>query len=244
MNFQRVVNQAVELQAQLPWLEMVVVGGTAAALHASHRFSTAADQVTALLRSRFQIVREKLDHWEGWKTNRLRPPVLILGERHEVELGIRQLRRTIDLQTTTVQGLLVPTPAETLRIKAFLCTERRMMRDYLDVAALADLLGEDGAKDALAPLNLLYEPRGNQTRLTAFAQTAFEVPPDFDPAVLASYKGLRAPYTDWNHVSGVCRTLGAAMAQRELEGRLPEQLPEGFRRVDETREEGTEGHGC
>lgn len=243
MNFQRVVDQAVELQAQLPWLEMVVVGGTAAALHAAHRFSSDADQVTALLRSRFQMVRETLDEWNGWKTNRVQPPVLILGERHDVELGIRQLRRTVVLQTTTVQGLLVPTPEETLRIKAFLCTERRMMRDYLDVAALADLLGADGSSKAMAPLNLLYGPRGNQTRLTAFAQAAFEVPADFDPSILGAYKGLRAPYTDWGHVSGVCRALGLAVAQCELEGRLPQGLPDGFRTVGDMQLKETEGHG-
>lgn len=243
MNFQRVVDQAVELQAQLPWLEMVVVGGTAASLHASHRFSTDADQVTALLRSRFEIVRETLDHWQGWKTSRLQPPVLILGERHDVRQGIRQLRRNVHLQTTQVKGLLVPTPAETLRIKAFLCSERRMMRDYLDVAALVDLLGQDSAKDALAPLNLLYERRGNQTRLTAFAQAAFEMPADFDAATLAAYKGLRPPYTEWAHVAHVCKTIGATMAQMEMEKHLPQELPEGFRKVDDLGNQETQGRG-
>ena len=70
--------------------------------------------------------------WEGWTTNRLNPPVLILGERHGIELGLRQQRRAVPLQVTDVDGLLVPTAPEMLRDEAFLTAERRATRDYVD----------------------------------------------------------------------------------------------------------------
>ena len=41
-----------------------------------------------------------------------------------------------------MDGLLVPTAPEMLRIKAFLTAERRATRDYVDLAALVDHLGE------------------------------------------------------------------------------------------------------
>ena len=45
--------------------------------------------------------------------------------------------------------VLLPTLAETLRIKAFLCLERNATRDYLDVAALGSHMGIETAVDAL-----------------------------------------------------------------------------------------------
>ena len=50
-----------------------------------------------------------LERWEGWKTNRSQKPVIILGERHAVQLGLRQMRRVVPLQVTQLHGLRVPT---------------------------------------------------------------------------------------------------------------------------------------
>lgn len=44
-DFDAVIAEAQALQAQLPWLRLVCVGGTAAALHAGHRYSTDSDRV-------------------------------------------------------------------------------------------------------------------------------------------------------------------------------------------------------
>ena len=119
-DFKRVLAEGRALQARLADLSPVAVGGTAAALHCGHRFSLDVDVVAAQLSSRFDEVAAQLAEWEGWRTNRLNPPVLILGEHGGVELGVRQLRRAVPLQTTRVSELLVATAAETLRIKAFL----------------------------------------------------------------------------------------------------------------------------
>lgn len=52
--------------------------------------------------------------------------------------------------------MTVSTTAEMLRIKAVLVLERNATRDYLDVVALADQLGDEGAAQALRPFDALY----------------------------------------------------------------------------------------
>ena len=79
------------LQALLP--DAVLVGGTAAALHAGHRVSLDGDHVLEDLRDRFDEVLADLEAAAGWKTARVRRPVLILGSLDGVLTGIRQLRR-------------------------------------------------------------------------------------------------------------------------------------------------------
>src|SRR5213594_16595 len=107
----------------------VLVGGTAAALHARHRVSMDADHVLEDLRDRFDEVLCTLEAVAGWQTERVQRPVLILGELDGILTGIRQLRRTRPLETEEVGGLRVPTLAEMARIKAWLLATRYTVRD-------------------------------------------------------------------------------------------------------------------
>ena len=186
------------------------------------------DCVTPHLTEQFDQVAETLAHWEGWKTNRQQKPIIILGERHEVELGIRQLRRAFPLQTIQVQGLRVPTAREALRIKAFLCVERRAVRDFVDVAALAHLLGEEAALRSLKYLNLVYPSPVSQTRVTQFAEVCEMEPLDGTAVSLAEYKGLQPPWNDWSCVQTRCQTLARKLLQLELTRQLPSVLDQGF----------------
>ena len=77
--------------APLPDWELVLVGGTASAIHAEHRFSRDADHVLTDLRSRFDDVLKELESVAGWKTARVQRPVQILGSLDGIETGIRQL---------------------------------------------------------------------------------------------------------------------------------------------------------
>jgi hypothetical protein len=226
--FELVIEQGIALQRTFPELQPVAVGGTAAALHCQHRFSMDVDCVTPLLSQHYDQVAEALEHWEGWRTNRKTPPLLILGERGGVQLGLRQQRREAPLRTMTVQGLRVPTPAETLVIKAFLMQDRRATRDYLDVAALADLLGEESAARSLSYLNLVYPAGAAQTTLTRFAEASEADPADLVMVDLRSYKSLRAPFTDWSFVAEACRKLGHRVLKWELTGELPRTLDAGY----------------
>lgn len=129
----------------------ILVGGTAAAIHAGHRVSMDGDHVIDDLRERFDAVLATLESAAGRQTERIQRPVLILGELDGILTGIRQLRRTRPLETEMVAGLRVPTLAEMARIKAWLLATRDTVRDYLDTVVLFERLGEEGAIAALRP---------------------------------------------------------------------------------------------
>ncbi len=138
----------------------VLVGGTAVALQAGHRYSTDADHVVTDLTSRYPQVRRHLESVDGWVTARFTPPVVILGSLDGQDAGVRQLRRTVPLETHTIsyagQPLCVPTYDELMRIKAFLVLDRNYTRDYVDFLALAAPLKQEDIEAALATLDNLY----------------------------------------------------------------------------------------
>jgi len=63
--------------------DAVLLGDTASAIHAGHRFSRDADPILTDLRSRFDHVLAQLESVAGWKTARVQRPVQILGRRLE-----------------------------------------------------------------------------------------------------------------------------------------------------------------
>jgi hypothetical protein len=200
------------LQSVLP--DAVLVGGTASALYAQHRQSFDHDHVLVDLRERFDAVLEELEAVAGWETARVRRPVLILGSLDGVETGVRQLRRARPLETTVMRvgdrEVTLPTLAEVLRIKAFLCLERNATRDYLDLAALASHMGLEAAAEVLWPMDDLYPQRNGDpwaVRTQMIMQFADPPPYDLDQVELAEYKGVRAPFDRWDHVAAVCGAL-------------------------------------
>ena len=76
-DWELVLSAAAHLQQLLP--KAVLVGGTASAIHAAHRYSQDADRVLADLRQHFDEVLLQLESVAGWKTARVQRPVQILG---------------------------------------------------------------------------------------------------------------------------------------------------------------------
>jgi len=228
IEFERVLEQGRAAQRHFQDLGLVAVGGTAVAAHCGHRSSLDVDLVTPHLRDRYEEIAARLENWEGWTTARLNRPVLILGRRGGVDLGLRQRRRAEPLRTVELHGLLVPTGAEMLRVKAFLLAERRATRDYVDVAAMARLLGDTAALKALGYLNLVYPATGSQSVVCRFAEACEAQPLDLVETPLDAYKGLKAPFTDWAYVAETCRRLARPLAKLELNNSLPQALDEGF----------------
>ncbi|MCY4532901.1 MAG: hypothetical protein OXC84_11340 [Gammaproteobacteria bacterium] len=157
------LSAAARLQAIV--LNAVLVGGTAATLHAGHRRSLVHDPVLNDLQIHFADVLADLESVAGWKTARMTRPVMILGSLDGIETGIRQLIREAPLETETLEiggvRLRIPTAAETLRIKAVLILKRNATRDYVDFAALADHLGAAETAKALEDFDRLYpQPNG------------------------------------------------------------------------------------
>lgn len=204
--WEKLLSAQAVFQSRFP--ESVLVGGTAAALHAGHRISIDADHVLPGLRERFAEILAQVEKEAGWKTSRMEPPVLILGNFQGVQTGIRQLMRKKPLETTMIRGLRIPTIAETLRIKAYLIVKRNATRDFIDFIALSDHLGAEKSLKALASLDDLYPQESDESVLKQLAiQLAEPKPWDLTQTDLSQYKSLKEPYTDWREVK---RRAGAA----------------------------------
>jgi hypothetical protein len=121
-SWERLLEAAVALQTRFP--DAVLVGGTAAALHAQHRVSFDADHVLADLRGKFDLALAELESAAGWQTARVQRPVQVLGSLDGIETGVRQLIRSAPLETMQLEtrygALTGPTPPEMLRIKTWL----------------------------------------------------------------------------------------------------------------------------
>jgi len=209
-DWERVLSSAARLQRILP--DAVLVGGTASAIYARHRFSRDADHVLIDLRHRFEEVLAELESVAGWKTARVRYPVQILGSLDGIETGIRQLIRDEPLETAVVdcQGMriTVPTEAEILRIKGVLILKRNATRDYLDFVALADHMGDGPVANALKSFDRIYLQEGGESPLQQLqVQLANALPYDLEETELGEYKNLESRWHDWKTVKAACLNL-------------------------------------
>jgi hypothetical protein len=215
---------AARLQSLVP--DAVLVGGSAAVLYAHHRESFDHDHVIGDLRDRFDAVLEALESEPDWVTNRVTPGKIILGQLGDIETGVRQLIRTRPLEVTSVtlpsgRDLVVPTAEEVLRIKAFLLVRRNQVRDYLDVAALADRYGMKESAVVLRDIDSYYADQRQMVGLAADGIASQVVRQLADPRPkdratlleLPRYKGLAPRWQDWSDVKATCGRLALAVAE-------------------------------
>lgn len=213
-----VLESAARLQEVVP--DAVLVGGAAAALHASHRDSFDHDHVLADLSERFEAVLEAVESTDGWITNRVVPRKIILGELGDIEAGVRQLIRRRPLETVEVElpsgrKLRAPTLSETLRVKAYLIVSRNQTRDYLDVAALAERMGRSEAGRILAEIDDYYaDQRGNGDGVASQIARQLADPRPKDSRTtreLHRYKRLAPKWHDWRAVVSACQEVAFLM---------------------------------
>lgn len=215
--WEKLLSAAAHLQELLPGATLV--GGTAVAIFAQHRLSRDADHVLPDLRERFDDVLAQLESVAGWRTARVRKPVLILGSLDGIETGVRQMIREEPLQTRKVDvagvHLVVPTEEELLRIKAVLILRRNATRDYLDFAALAEHLGPERVKQALDSFDQLYPQSNGESALQQLEiQLSNPVPYDLEETNLSEYRNLHQSWHDWNRVKDICETIALELFKR------------------------------
>jgi hypothetical protein len=216
-DWETLLAHAARLQTKVPGA--VLVGGTAAALHAGHRFSVDHDHVMKDLGTTYDAAVAALESIVGWRTKRRVRGKLILGELQNIDAGLRNLRRSAPLETTELKlpeghSLRVPTVAEMLRIKAFLVVERNATRDYLDVAALSHHLGVKQSLKTLERMNDLYADfagEGGDMLTTLVVKLSRPDPYDLTEVDLTEYKGIIAPWNNWHAVEKQCRALALAL---------------------------------
>ena len=221
-NLRAVLQSAAKLQEIVP--DAVLVGGSAAALYAGHRDSFDHDHVLRDLVDRYGIVLDAVEASEGWATSirSSKPPFTVLGSLDGVEAGLRQLRRSLPLETIEYdlgegRTVVVPTLEETLRIKAYLVVQRNAVRDYLDVVALAETLGLDTAVQVLRNIDTYYLDRSDtdDSVLTTLI-LRLATPEPRDPEVttqLKNYKGLVLRWQEWGAVVEACHELAQSLAE-------------------------------
>ena len=219
---QRVLESAARLQELVP--DAVLVGGSAAALHAGHRESFDHDHVLVDLDDRYEQVLDAVEASDGWATSvrASRPPMTIMGSLDGIQAGVRNLRRTRPLETTRIEvapGAVVtaPTAEEALRVKAYLVVQRNAVRDYLDVVALADHIGVEHAGEILRHIDDYYDDRSQQAgsvRTSLALALAAPKPVDADViAELSRYRGLDLRWHDWSTVVAACGDLALEVAE-------------------------------
>lgn len=209
-----VLSSAARLQQIVP--EEVLVGGTAVALRARHRFSRDADHVVVDLARRFDEILAELEAVAGWQTARIRRPVLILGSLDGIETGIRQLIRKQPLETVREKygniELTVPTAPEILRIKGVLILKRNATRDYLDFIALAVHIGNSAVIEALRVFDELYPQENGASALQQLqVQLANPMPYDLEDMSLTEYRNLSPEWHDWSRVKAEAARLAVLM---------------------------------
>ncbi|HEX5882911.1 MAG TPA: hypothetical protein VFY67_00065 [Pyrinomonadaceae bacterium] len=215
--WEQLLSAAAHLQEILPGATLV--GGTAVAIFAQHRLSRDADHVLPDLRSRFDDVLAQLEAVAGWRTARVKRPVLILGSLDGIETGVRQMIREKPLETQKIAvgdvRVIVPTEEELLRIKAVLILRRNATRDYLDFAALSERLGPNRVQQALASLDELYpQPNGESALQQLQIQLSNPMPYDLGETNLSEYRNLHPNWHDWNRVKEICETIAVELFKR------------------------------
>jgi len=215
--WEQLLSSAAHLQEILP--DATLVGGTAVAIFAHHRLSRDADHVLPDLRNRFDDVLAQLEAVAGWRTARVKRPVLILGSLDGIETGVRQMIREQPLETQEVNvggvRLTVPTEEELLRIKAVLILRRNATRDYLDFAALSERLGAERVQKALDRLDEFYPESNGESALQQLqVQLANPMPYDLEDTDLSEYRRLDSRWHDWDRIKEICATIAVEIFHR------------------------------
>ena len=215
--WEQLLSAAAHLQDILPGATLV--RGTAVAIFAQHRLSRDADHVLPDLRDKFDDVLAQLESVAGWRTARVKRPVLILGSLDGIETGVRQMIRDqpLDTQEVSIGGvrIVVPTEEELLRIKAVLILKRNATRDYLDFAALSERIGTDRVKEALARLDQLYPQTSGESAIQQLqVQLANPMPYDLENTDLTEYRKLHPKWHDWTRVKEICAFTATDLLKR------------------------------
>ena len=161
----------------------------------------------------------ELEAIAGWRTARVKRPVLISGSLDGIETGVRQLIREQPLETQEVVinnvRLVVPTEEELLRIKGVLILRRNATRDYLDFAALAERIGPARVMEALTALDQLYPQTSGESALQQLqVQLANPMPYDLEKTDLREYRKLHPKWHDWNRVKEICANIAVDLFNR------------------------------
>ena len=179
-DWEKLLAHAATLQTNVPGA--ILVGGTAAAVHARHRYSVDHDHVIKDLASHYDKAFASLESIAGWRTNRKVRGKLVLGEMLRVKAFL------VVERNTTRDYLDVAALAHHLGVRKSVAALERMNDLY------AEFAGEGG--DMLT---------------TVVTKLAAPDPYALTDVDLTEYKGIIAPWDDWRAVEAQCRAVAEAI---------------------------------
>jgi RND superfamily putative drug exporter len=129
-------------------------------------------------------------------------------------------RRQVPVETTNVQlptgdRLLIPTGAETLRLKGFLIMSRNSRRDFADFADMVDVMDPETAAEVLGGMDRYYccQPVGSSSRRHSMATQLVRQLSDPDPSDLDDDWSEPEQRADWEEVRQRCLSVAVAMLE-------------------------------
>ena len=191
-------------------------------------------------------VLEALERMSGWNPSQVGARLLALDDLDGVETGVRSLTRCAPLKVEekAVGGVkdVVPTRAECLRITAYLALTRNAMRDYLNVAALADKMGPVATAAALETMDAFYPQNNGRglwsdwiVRTQMVKQFREPKPVDLDKVVWAECKAATPPIDSWARVEKILSGLVMDLLESFLHSlRKESTLSQGDALADES----------
>lgn len=216
-----VVKAGVKANNEVPG--SVALGGTICALFTHHRLSSDIDFVLSDLSDRFNNIREHLFEIPEWREARVRVPVLILGSLDGFEIGYRQLRRSVPLETQILETpygpLIVPTVPEMLITKAFLIYNRNYTRDYFDFAELSYLLDTSEVVDVLAGIDQKFQLEKSDPIIVEIIKKLLSPDPhDLNDGRhgFEQLRFLEPKLTNWQEVTMRCKEIGTSLSNEIL----------------------------
>jgi hypothetical protein len=99
-DWETLLAHAALLQSKIP--AAILVGGTAAAVHAGHRISFDHDHVVTDLAKNYDAAILALESIAGWHTHRRAKGKMVLGNVNKIAAGLRNQRRSAPLETTEI----------------------------------------------------------------------------------------------------------------------------------------------
>jgi hypothetical protein len=172
------------------------------------------------------LIMSKFDAIIGCKPSLFISPMRNVVNFRNIETCIKELKRTVPLETVAVEQdgrqVFVPTNREILIIKSSLILLRNATMDYVDLAIFSSRIGALKSAEALKDLDKIY-PLSNEMSVLQqmLKQIGSPFPYDFADITLGSCESLAPKWCIWDRTVAVLQRLAAYMFDAACQGFTP-----------------------
>lgn len=206
--WERVLRSAARVQERVPGA--VVCDHTATAMHARHHIPAEVIHCIDTREHHIDAIRTTLEIDREWTTALVQSSKILIGSQNGVQTSIHSFRHSAPMDTEvrvgTFGSIRLSTAEDTLRMQTHMALKRNTMRDYLDVAAMWDHLGDERGAKAFRHYDGLYSTGTDESTLKrVMTQLANPQPNDLDRVDLTTYPNLDPKWQEWSTIAAICR---------------------------------------